>query len=68
MTTQDPSDAAAGSHESPCTGVCVIDPTTGWCLGCFRTLDEIAAWGQSSTSDRSQTLGRLEQRKTQAGG
>jgi uncharacterized protein len=30
---------------SPCTGVCRIDPRSGWCEGCARTLDEIAAWG-----------------------
>ena len=30
---------------SPCTGVCTLDPDTGWCDGCMRTIDEIAAWG-----------------------
>jgi predicted Fe-S protein YdhL (DUF1289 family) len=29
---------------SPCIGVCRIDAATGWCAGCLRTLDEIAAW------------------------
>ena len=29
---------------SPCTSVCVIDPGLGYCIGCFRTLDEIADW------------------------
>jgi predicted Fe-S protein YdhL (DUF1289 family) len=29
---------------SPCTGVCRLDDTTGWCLGCGRTIGEIAAW------------------------
>jgi predicted Fe-S protein YdhL (DUF1289 family) len=29
---------------SPCIDVCRIDPLTGWCEGCLRTLDEIAAW------------------------
>jgi predicted Fe-S protein YdhL (DUF1289 family) len=29
---------------SPCIGVCRMDPATGWCAGCLRTLDEIAAW------------------------
>ena len=36
---------------SPCTSVCTIDPTTGWCVGCLRTIDEIAAWG--SLDDRA---------------
>ncbi|MEO8313058.1 MAG: DUF1289 domain-containing protein [Caldimonas sp.] len=30
---------------SPCTSVCTIDTSTGWCAGCLRTIDEIAAWG-----------------------
>jgi uncharacterized protein len=30
-----------------------MHPQTGYCLGCFRTLDEIARW--SSLSDDEQT-------------
>jgi predicted Fe-S protein YdhL (DUF1289 family) len=29
---------------SPCINVCKMDPNSGHCLGCARTLDEIAAW------------------------
>lgn len=29
---------------SPCTGVCRMDGASGWCLGCARNIDEIAAW------------------------
>jgi uncharacterized protein len=29
---------------SPCVKVCCMNPTTGWCDGCLRTRDEIAAW------------------------
>ena len=29
---------------SPCTSVCTIDAETGLCVGCYRTLDEIAGW------------------------
>ena len=36
---------AATAVPSPCTQVCAIDPATGWCSGCLRSLDEIAAWG-----------------------
>jgi len=32
------------SVESPCVKVCVLDPVTGWCIGCGRTGDEIAGW------------------------
>ena len=30
---------------SPCIDVCKIDEASGLCLGCWRTLAEIAAWG-----------------------
>jgi uncharacterized protein len=37
----------AGGAEvpSPCQSICRMDAATGWCEGCLRTLDEIAAWG-----------------------
>jgi uncharacterized protein len=33
-----------GPVPSPCNSICTIDQVTGFCAGCFRTLDEIAAW------------------------
>jgi len=39
---------------SPCNSVCRIDERSGWCLGCFRTLDEIVAW---SALDEAQKRG-----------
>ena len=30
---------------SPCISVCRMDAETGLCAGCYRTLEEIAAWG-----------------------
>lgn len=29
---------------SPCRNVCRMHEASGWCAGCGRTLDEIAAW------------------------
>lgn len=29
---------------SPCNNICRIDPRTGLCDGCLRTLEEVAAW------------------------
>ena len=40
---------AAGRDDdvpSPCLSVCRLDPDSEWCQGCFRTLDEIAAWSR----------------------
>jgi uncharacterized protein len=30
---------------TPCINVCVIEPSSGFCLGCGRTLEEISQWG-----------------------
>ncbi len=37
-----------GALPSPCTGVCRMDPHSGLCDGCQRTIEEIAAWGGAS--------------------
>ena len=37
---------------SPCISVCTMNPDTGLCNGCYRTLDEIAAWSGLSDSDK----------------
>jgi uncharacterized protein len=50
---------------SPCTGTCRIDPETGWCLGCARTLDEIAGWGSVGEDERRLVLSRLAERRGQ---
>ncbi len=39
-----PEAAATATVPSPCISVCRIDPATGWCEGCYRTIDEIAHW------------------------
>jgi uncharacterized protein len=50
---------------SPCTNVCRIDPRTGWCEGCGRTLDEIAAWSTMSDADKRAVWAQLTQRRQQ---
>ena len=37
--------SAPGVVASPCVSLCRMDADTGWCLGCMRTLHEIAGWG-----------------------
>ena len=48
---------------SPCVNVCSIDARTGWCEGCLRTIDEIAAWGTMDDDDKRAVWQRLEQRR-----
>ncbi|VTY40267.1 Uncharacterised protein [Xylophilus ampelinus] len=39
-----------------------MDASTGWCLGCWRTLDEIAHWSTMDDPQRLAVWARLEQR------
>lgn len=41
-----------GAVPSPCVSVCRMDAATGLCEGCFRTLDEIAAWGRMTEEEK----------------
>ena len=51
---------------SPCTKVCVLDPKSGYCCGCLRTVDEIAAWPDFSDEEKLALLARLEERRRTA--
>jgi len=48
---------------SPCNGVCRIDPPTGLCAGCSRTLAEIAAWPAMAHDQQRALLVRLAGRR-----
>lgn len=48
---------------SPCVGVCTLDPATGWCLGCARTLDEISEWAQADDTRRRAILDQIATRQ-----
>jgi len=49
--------------DSPCIGVCVLDPLTGFCRGCLRTGDEVAAWRDATDAVRLAILDRIEARR-----
>lgn len=50
---------------SPCVSICVMDDVTGFCNGCFRTLDEIAGWVAFSNDDKRAVLACLADRRIQ---
>jgi predicted Fe-S protein YdhL (DUF1289 family) len=37
---------------SPCRNICRMDEATGHCVGCGRTLDEIALWSVLDDDDK----------------
>lgn len=48
---------------SPCTGHCTLDPTQQHCLGCHRSLAEIAAWPDASPTARRAILAAVAARQ-----
>ena len=44
---------------SPCKNVCVLDPVTGLCVGCWRTIGEIAGWAGFTDGERQRIMGEL---------
>jgi predicted Fe-S protein YdhL (DUF1289 family) len=68
-------DARFFDIETPCVKVCVVEPETGFCIGCGRTRGEIAAWIGLTPHERSlvmsalpERVATLTQRKTRRGG
>ena len=47
---------------SPCMSLCRMDAMTGFCEGCFRTLDEIAAWSGMDDDGKRGVWQLIEQR------
>jgi predicted Fe-S protein YdhL (DUF1289 family) len=53
--------------ESPCIRKCTLDDDD-ICVGCFRSIDEICAWGSASDNQRRQILElALARRQVKAG-
>jgi predicted Fe-S protein YdhL (DUF1289 family) len=48
---------------SPCISVCRIDPESGLCIGCLRTLDEIAGWIDLDDAARVRLIAALPARR-----
>ena len=55
------------SVPSPCIDVCKMDPATGWCEGCLRTIDEIIAWGSLDDTGKRRVWALLPARAARVG-
>jgi predicted Fe-S protein YdhL (DUF1289 family) len=55
------------SIETPCIAVCMMDPKSGLCFGCGRTLPEIARWHRIDNAERLAIMATLSARKAEAG-
>lgn len=49
--------------KSPCINVCKMNAETGLCVGCARTLDEIARWSQAPDAEKRLILAQLPARR-----
>ena len=56
-------DAPIAVIPSPCINVCRMHATSGWCEGCLRTLDEIAAWSTLDEDAKRTVWTLLPQRR-----
>jgi predicted Fe-S protein YdhL (DUF1289 family) len=54
-------------QDTPCIAICFIDPATSLCLGCGRTLPEIAQWHKMDSLARRTVMATLPRRMTAAG-
>ena len=48
--------------ETPCIKICVVDPETGFCIGCGRTRTEIGGWLGLSPEQRRGVMAELPER------
>jgi predicted Fe-S protein YdhL (DUF1289 family) len=49
--------------ETPCVDVCEIDPASGLCIGCGRSVEEIAHWTEMSPTERRAIMAILPARR-----
>ncbi len=50
---------------SPCRSVCKMDRDSGFCEGCLRTIEEIAAWSGADDGERRRVWALLPARVPQ---
>jgi predicted Fe-S protein YdhL (DUF1289 family) len=48
--------------ESPCVKLCVVHPEERLCVGCFRTIEEIATWSRMTPEERRAIMADLPDR------
>ena len=48
--------------ETPCVKLCVVDPDSGFCIGCGRTPSEIGGWIAMSADARRAVMAELDER------
>lgn len=53
---------------SPCVGICRLDDKGEYCIGCLRTLPEIAAWAGAGEEFKRAVWRELPERRRRLNG
>lgn len=48
--------------DSPCVDICQMDSESGFCVGCGRTIEEIANWSSYTNEKKKNILKQLKSR------
>lgn len=64
MTLGPPYASLPKTITTPCVKVCIVDPESNLCLGCFRTLMEIGGWARLSEAERADLMAELPARRS----
>lgn len=48
--------------DTPCVKLCVVDPESGFCIGCGRSRTEIAGWLAMPPAERREVMAGLDGR------
>jgi uncharacterized protein len=61
MTPREPPDTRMPA--SPCIGICLVDPASGHCRGCLRSIAEITKWYAAGAAEKRAMLAVLAERR-----
>lgn len=50
--------------KTPCIKLCIVDGESGLCMGCYRKLSEVAAWGRLTDTEREAIMAVLPDRRS----
>ena len=70
MSAASPGVVRGGRADEPaslCINVCRMDAGSGFCEGCFRTIDEIASWSGYTREEKLAVLAKVDSRRRAAG-
>ena len=48
--------------DSPCVKLCIVHPEERICVGCYRSIDEIASWSRLTPDQRRAVIADLPAR------